>query len=143
MMDAANAVACHNELEVTQARARIHELAGAIKRVRSALTQTVIALEETSDHLSALARASNAEADKASKAADETAINVDNMASVTEQLSASISQIHRQATQSADVSRGTVIVFYFLGITAVCGGRVLLGLIVQKHCLLYTSILDV
>jgi methyl-accepting chemotaxis protein len=109
MMDAANAVACHNELEVTQARARIHELAGAIKRVRSALTQTVIALEETSDHLSALARASNAEADKASKAADETAINVDNMASVTEQLSASISQIHRQATQSADVSRGSIL----------------------------------
>jgi methyl-accepting chemotaxis protein len=108
-MDAANAVACHNELEVTQARARIHELAGAIKRVRSALTQTVIALEETSDHLSALARASNAEADKASKAADETAINVDNMASVTEQLSASISQIHRQATQSADVSRGSIL----------------------------------
>jgi Undecaprenyl-phosphate glucose phosphotransferase len=37
------------------------------------------------------------------------------------------------AKTSADVSRGTVIVFYFLGITAVCGGRVLLGLIVQKH----------
>ena len=108
-LDAANAVACHNELEITQARARINELAGAIKGVRSALTQTVTALEETSDHLSALARASNAEADKASKAADETAIDVDKMASVTEQLSASISQIYRQATQSADVSRGSVL----------------------------------
>ncbi|MGO9771385.1 MAG: hypothetical protein ACLPSW_17890, partial [Roseiarcus sp.] len=107
-LDAANAVACHNELEVTQARARINELAGSIKGVRSALTQTVTALEETSDHLSALARASNAEADKASKAADETAIDVDKMASVTEQLSASISQIHRQATQSADISRGSI-----------------------------------
>jgi methyl-accepting chemotaxis protein len=108
-MDAANAVACHNELEVAQARARINVLAGAIKGVRSALTQTVSALEETSDHLSALARASNAEADKASKAADETAIDVDKMASVTEQLSASISQIYRQATQSADVARGSVV----------------------------------
>jgi methyl-accepting chemotaxis protein len=108
-MDAANAIACHNELEVTQARARINELAGAIKGVRSALTQTVTALKETSDHLSALARASNAEADKASKAADETAIDVDNMAGVSERLSASISQIHRQAKQSADVSRGSVL----------------------------------
>jgi hypothetical protein len=43
-LDAANAVACHNELEVTQAMARINELAGAIKGVRSALTQTVTAL---------------------------------------------------------------------------------------------------
>jgi methyl-accepting chemotaxis protein len=93
---------CHNELEVTQARA-------PIKGVRSALSLTVTALEETSDHLRALARASNTEADKASKAADETAIDVDKMASVTEQLSASISQIHRQATQSADVSRGSVL----------------------------------
>ncbi len=108
-LDAANAVACHNELEVSQARARISELAGGIKGVRSALTQTVTALEETSDHLSALALASNAEADKASKAADETAIDVDKMASVTEQLSASISQIYRRATQSADVSRGSVL----------------------------------
>ncbi len=108
-MDAANAVACHNELEVSQAKARINELAGAIKGVRSALTQTVTALEETSDHLGALARASNAEADKASKAADETAIDVDKMACVTEQLSASISQIYRQATQSADISRGSVL----------------------------------
>ena len=108
-MDAANAVACHNELEISQAKARINELAGAIKGVRSALTQTVTALEETSDHLGALARASNAEADKASKAADETAIDVDKMACVTEQLSASISQIYRQATQSADISRGSVL----------------------------------
>ena len=108
-MDAANAIACHNALEISQSKARINELAGAIKGVRSALTQTVTALEETSDRLSALALASNAEADKASKAADETAIDVDKMASVTEQLSASISQIHRQATQSADVSRGSLL----------------------------------
>jgi methyl-accepting chemotaxis protein len=109
MLDAANAVACHRELEVAQGTARINELAGAITGVRSALDKTVTALEETSDHLSALARASNTEADKASKAADETALDVDNMASVTERLSASIAEIHRQATRSAEVSRGSIL----------------------------------
>ena len=37
------------------------------------------------------------------------------------------------AKTTADASRGTVILFYFLGLIAVCGGRVLLALFVQKH----------
>ena len=91
MLDAANSVACLSNAEVAQAKARLNKLGEAINEfaqtvtgVRSALTGAVGALGETSDQLKVLASASSGESDKASKAADETARDIDRM--VAEQL---------------------------------------------------------
>jgi methyl-accepting chemotaxis protein len=115
MLDAANAVACLSNAEVAHAKLRTEQLGGAINDfaqtvtgVRSALTEAVGALGETSDHLKMLASASSGESHKASKAADETAKDIDSMAVVTEQLATSIAQIHLHATQSTSMAHGAI-----------------------------------
>jgi methyl-accepting chemotaxis protein len=115
MLDAANSVACLSNAEVAQAKTRLNKLGEAIGEfaqtvtgVRSALTEAVGALGETSDQLKVLAAASSGESDKASKAADETARDIDSMAVITEQLATSIAQIHRHATQSTGMAHGAI-----------------------------------
>ena len=115
MLDAANSVACLSNAEVAQAKARLNKLGEAINDfaqtvtgVRSALTGAVSALGETSDQLKVLASASSGESDTASKAADETARDIDRMAVVTEQLASSIAQIHLHATQSTSLAHGAI-----------------------------------
>ena len=115
MLDAANSVACLSNAEVAQAKSRLNNLGEAINDfaqtvtgVRSALADAVGALGETSDQLKVLASTSSGESDKASKAADETARDIDSMAIVTEQLATSIAQIHLHATQSTSMAHGAI-----------------------------------
>ena len=115
MLDAANSVACLSNAEVAQAKSRlsqlgeaIHDFAKTVTGVRSALSDAVRALGETSDQLKTLASASSADSDRAAKAADETARDIDSMAIVTEQLVTSIAQIHRHATQSTGFAHGAI-----------------------------------
>jgi methyl-accepting chemotaxis protein len=115
MLDAANAVACHGNSEVAAAKVRAEKLVEAIRQfaqtvatIRTAVGDAIATLGETSDRMTALVGASNSEAGKASKAADETAGNVGNMAGVTEKMRASIAQIHREAMQSAAKARQSI-----------------------------------
>ena len=115
MLDAANSVACLSNAEVAQAKSRLGQLGEAISDfaktvtgVRSALSEAVSALGQTSDQLKTLASASSADSDRAAKAADETARDMDSMAIVTEQLATSIAQIHQHATQSTSLAHGAI-----------------------------------
>jgi len=115
MLDAANAVACHGNTEVAAAKVRTEKLVEAIGQfartaatVRSAIGDAITTLGETSDRMTALAAASNGEAERASKAADETASDVGDMADVTEKMQSSIAQIHHEAMQSAAMARQSI-----------------------------------
>jgi methyl-accepting chemotaxis protein len=115
MLDAANSMACLSNAEVAQAKSRLNQLGEAVTDfaktvtgVRAALTKAVGALGETSDQLKTLASVSSADSDRAAKAADETARDIDSMAVVTEQLVTSIAQIHQHATQSTDLAHGAI-----------------------------------
>jgi methyl-accepting chemotaxis protein len=115
MLDAANAVACHGNSEVAAAKVRAEKLVEAIGQfaqtvatIRTALGDAIATLGETSDRMTALVGASTSEAEKASKAADETASHVGNMAGVTEKMRASIAQIHQEAIRSAGKARQSV-----------------------------------
>jgi methyl-accepting chemotaxis protein len=115
MLDAANAVACHGNSEVAAAKVRAATLVDAIEQfartvatIRTAVGDAIGTLGETSDRMTALVGASNSEAEKASKAADETASDVGNMAGVTEKMLASIAHIHEEAMQSAAKARQSV-----------------------------------
>ena len=115
MLDAANAVAVHGNTEVAAAKVRAEKLVEAIGHfaqtaatVRTAVGDAIATLGQTSDRMTTLAGASNSEAEKASKAADETATNVGNMAGVTEKMLASIAHIHDEAMQSAAMARQSI-----------------------------------
>jgi methyl-accepting chemotaxis protein len=115
MLDAANAVAVHGNTEVAAAKVRAEKLVEAIGHfaqtaatVRTAVGDAIATLGQTSDRMTTLAGASNSEAEKASKAADETASNVGNMAGVTEKMLASIAHIHQEAMQSAAKARQSI-----------------------------------
>ena len=115
MLDVANAVACHKSAEVENAKVRSDELSGAIEEfgrtvnsVRAAINIAVAALGETSRDLTGLAQASIAGANNASKAANETVTNGVAMAAVTEEMAASIAEIHHQATRSAQMAQQSV-----------------------------------
>jgi methyl-accepting chemotaxis protein len=114
-LDAANAVACHGNSEVKAAKARAEKLAEAIglfaqtvATVRVAVGEAIATLGETSDRMTALAGASNNETERASRAADETASSIGNMAGLTEEMLISIADIHNEATQSAAMARRSI-----------------------------------
>jgi methyl-accepting chemotaxis protein len=114
-LDAANAVACHGNSEVKAAKARAEKLAEAIglfaqtvATVRVAVGEAIATLGETSDRMTALAGASNNETERASRAADETATRIGNMAGLTEEMLISIAHIHNEATQSAAMARRSI-----------------------------------
>jgi len=115
LFDLANAVACYNQIDVDTSRSRGDALDTAIKEfdstiagVRQAINGVVTSLGETSDRLSSLAESASGEANRAAEAAADTAGNVAKTAAATEELSASISEIHNQATRSAQSAHEAV-----------------------------------
>ena len=115
MLDVANAIACHKSAEADNAKTRSDELSGAIEEfgrtvngVRVAINSAVGALGETSRELTGLAQVSTAGANDASKAAHETVADGEAMAAVTEEVAASIAEIHDWAMRSAKMAQLSV-----------------------------------
>jgi methyl-accepting chemotaxis protein len=115
LFDMANAVSCYNrhDFESSQARgdaldAAISEFDRTIAGVRQAIGGVITSLGETSNHLTALAAGASGEADKTAEAAADTAENVEKTAAATEELSASIAEVHGQAMRSAGIAHGAV-----------------------------------
>jgi methyl-accepting chemotaxis protein len=111
MLDAANAIACHNSMEVQQAKTRAEELGAAIQEfgqavdgVRLAVESAVKSLGSTSDQLAELANAAASQANMASQAAEDTAFKINTIAAATEQLSATIEEMHTQTAASAKMT---------------------------------------
>ena len=115
MLDVANAIACHKSAEVENAQVRSDELSGAIKEfgrtvndVRAAINSAAAALGETSRDLTGLAQTSIAGANNASKAANETVTDGVAIAAVTEEMAASVVEIHHRASRSAEMAQQSV-----------------------------------
>jgi methyl-accepting chemotaxis protein len=121
MMDAANAVACHNAIQVQRAKERttvlentIKDFAQAVEGVRETVATVVNSIGSTSDQLAALAKTASSQVGDAVQAATDTAGRIGSIATATDELSASIDQIHGQATDSMNraqmaVSDSTVV----------------------------------
>jgi methyl-accepting chemotaxis protein len=115
MLDAATAVSLHYNYEFRNAKSRGDTLSEAIQQfrttthvVRETFNTVFDSLGDTSHELRRLAGSVSSETNKAAKAADETVILAGEMASATGQLTASISEIHHQATTSAKTSHAAV-----------------------------------
>ena len=115
LFDIANAVSCYNRHDFETSQARGNDLDAAIKQfdrtiagVREAIAGVVSSLGETSCQLTSLAAGASREADKAAEAAAGTADNVDKTAAATEELSASIAEVHGQAIRSAGIAHAAV-----------------------------------
>jgi methyl-accepting chemotaxis protein len=111
LMDAANAVFCHNELAVNESKARGDKLEGAIAKfgatmndVRLAIANAVNELGASSQRLSSLAQNSNQHANLAVGIADSSAKNANSMANAAEELSSSIGEIRAQSSRSAKMA---------------------------------------
>jgi methyl-accepting chemotaxis protein len=112
--DVATAITFHQRMEAAQSKKRFELVEIALKdfettvdTLGSAIGQAVRSLEEKSDHLKELAEVASSEANNAAQAASETAQHVQNTAGATEELSASIAEVHRQATRSADLAHNS------------------------------------
>jgi len=108
MMDMASAATIHHHEEVRKAQARANQLNAAIvnfaetvESVRHAIGLAFTSLSNTSDRLTDVANSAVDQAKIGTQAADEAASNVCTIATATEELTASIAEIHRQSTVSA------------------------------------------
>jgi methyl-accepting chemotaxis protein len=115
MLDAATAVSLHYNYEFRGAKSRGDSLSEAIQQfrattqgVREIADKVVVSLGDTSHELRRLADSASTETNKAAKAADDTVILAGEMATASGQLTASISEIHHQATSSAKISHAAV-----------------------------------
>ena len=108
LMDAANAVFCHNELAVDESRARSERLERAIADfgatmdgVRKAIADAAGALDGSSRRLSSLAQDSTSQVNLATGIADNSAKSANAMAGAAEELATSIDEIRAQSSRSA------------------------------------------
>jgi methyl-accepting chemotaxis protein len=115
MLDAANAVACHNNIAVERGTARNQDLEKAtnalskvIADVQQAVSQVSETLADTSTKLDRLAQTATERTKDAMGAASDAAANVVSTAAATDELSSAISDIHRQARESEAISRQAV-----------------------------------
>jgi len=115
LLDAANAVACHHGIEVQGARDRVDELADSVKNfggtvggVREIVANVVQSISSTSDHLAELAKTASGQADMAARAADDTASRIGGIAAATDELNASIEEIHAQAVGTVQTAQRAV-----------------------------------
>ena len=115
MLDAANAVACHNSMEVQQAKARSEELANSIKSfarsvdgVREIIANVAKSISSTSDRLAELGKTASGQTDMAAHAAEDTASRIGSIAAATDELNASIEEIHAQVMGSAETAQRAV-----------------------------------
>jgi len=119
-LDNANAVYCHTIVAADSTKQRTDELNGAIKSfgasiraVRDAISHVGKTLGETSNELTGLAETASGQTATASDAASAAASHVTTTAASTEELSASIADIYRQAmarqaVAQAAKSNGTI-----------------------------------
>jgi methyl-accepting chemotaxis protein len=103
-MDSANAAAVHYSIEARKAETKTNKLNTAIinfgetiENVRQAIAAAVDALDSTSQQLAGLATSAAEQVHKGAAAANNAAADVSRMASATEELNTSISEIRRQA----------------------------------------------
>ncbi len=115
MLDAANAVACYNSMEVQQAKARSEELANSIKSfahsvdgVREIIANVAKSISSTSDRLAELGNTASGQTDMAAHAAEDTASRIGSIAAATDELNASIEEIHAQVMGSAETAQKAV-----------------------------------
>jgi methyl-accepting chemotaxis protein len=108
MMDMASAATIHHHEEVRKAQARANRLdavimnfAETVESVRHATGLAFTSLRNTSDRLTNIANCAVDQAKIGTQAADEAASNVSTIATATEELTASIAEIHHQSTVSA------------------------------------------
>jgi methyl-accepting chemotaxis protein len=108
MLDTTTAVSLHYHVQFREAQARGDALGGAIQDFRTAIHDlrvvvdtAVSSLNASSHELSGLAASASAETNKAAKAAADTVLLAGEMATATGQLTASIAEIHQQASGSA------------------------------------------
>jgi len=111
LLDNANAVACHNELAVSESKVRGDKLGEAIgkfgiviEQVRKSIAGAAGQLSESSARLSSLAQSSNSHANLAAGIAETSAKDANRMASAAEELSSAIADIRGRSTQSARMS---------------------------------------
>jgi methyl-accepting chemotaxis protein len=111
LLDTANAIACHTNQAVNEAKTRSDELVAAIREfgravtdVRTAIAVAVKSLEETSHRLTSVADAAATEARTAWSVADETASGVEGTATATSELLTSIAEIRWRASKSAEMA---------------------------------------
>jgi methyl-accepting chemotaxis protein len=114
-LDNANAVFCHTNIGANSARHRTDELNRAIqsfgesiRAVRDAITRVAGTLGETSNQLTGLAETASGQTVTASEAASAAASHVRTTAVSTEELSASIADIYRQAKNTEGMARQAV-----------------------------------
>ena len=115
MLDAANAVACHNSIEVKNSSARadfltsaIQEFSQTVNDVRESVVSAVESLSSASNQLGALSDAASAQLESAVRGSEETIAVIQGIASATEQLSAAIVEMHAGTMQSADQAKAAV-----------------------------------
>jgi methyl-accepting chemotaxis protein len=115
MLDTANAVACHNAMQVQKSRERSEALTAAVDNfgdavhnVRRTVTEVVNSIGSTSDRLAELAQKASGQAGAAARAAQNTASQIGGIASATDELNASIEQIHTHATGTVETARAAV-----------------------------------
>ena len=111
LLDTANAIACHTNQSVNEAKTRSDELVAAIREfgravtdVRTAIAAAVKSLEETSHRLTTVADAAATQARTASSVADDTASGVEGTATATSELLTSIAEIRWRASKSAEMA---------------------------------------
>ena len=114
-LDNANAVYCHTTVAADSAKQRTDELNRAIKSfgdsihaVRDAISHVGKTLGETSNELTGLAETASGQTTTATDAASAAASHVTTTAASTEELSASIADIYRQAKSSEGMARQAV-----------------------------------
>ena len=111
-LDSATAVSIHYSLIFRESKRRNEALAIALdrfattaKKVQHTVGGAVTSLGDASTKLSGLAQGASVNANAAAKAAENTSLNAGEMAAASGQLTASIAEIHAQASKSAVMAR--------------------------------------
>ncbi len=114
-LDTATAVSIHYNFQLRNSRndgdrigAAIQNFGTTIQTVRRSVSNAVDRLSTTSDDLTLLANSASEQSNTVAEAASSTAANVGTIAAATEELNASIANIHDQASNSANLAREAV-----------------------------------
>jgi methyl-accepting chemotaxis protein len=115
MLDAANAVACHNSLQVEQARSRtdelglaIQEFSHAVEGVRRSAESAVEALGTTLNQLDQLTTATSDQTNFATQAAEDTASKIGAIAHAADKINTAIENMHAQTAASVQNAQEAV-----------------------------------
>jgi methyl-accepting chemotaxis protein len=116
LLDEANAVALHYNAQAKAAKLRDSRLGSAIEAfgqaigsIRSSMTEAAASLKDTSNDLTGAAGQALDQVQTASRAAVDSAGNVNIMAAATEELTSSIAEIGEQAEGSAGMVQEAVV----------------------------------